>query len=85
MQPAAVVYRFRAECQCDVDSVISRGWFQEVSVEQDPDFPDVEVRMRSHHDLGKVRELLSSLEDGHVMVQTVNTAGEYTGERDYDL
>lgn len=84
MEGVTVDYRFRAECSQDVKAVVSNGWFTDVSMEQDPDFPDVEVKMKTHHPLDKIRELLSSLPDGHVMAESVNYADKYTGER-YDI
>lgn len=79
-------YMFRAECISDVyefrklfkDQIIS------INTTQDPMFPDVDVEFTSEASLHEIRRCMEKITDGHVMLETVNFASEYTGERYYD-
>jgi hypothetical protein len=80
-------YKFRAECQYDVD-VFKYGNEHEISnlkIENDKDFPDVYVTFDSDLPLEEIIYLMREVEDGHVMYQTLRPIQEYTGERNYDL
>lgn len=81
------IYRFRAECQPDVDdlrSLLGKG-FDKITIINSPPFPDVEVELETKLSLEELRAVMRRVVDGHVMVQTVAPLDEYTGERDYDL
>jgi hypothetical protein len=80
-------YRFRAECQHDVDELrrILGGKFDRITIANTPPFPDVEVELEVELTLEELRDVMRGVVDGHVMLQTVAPYDEYTGERDYDL
>lgn len=80
-------YRFRAECQQDVDElrVLLSRCFDRITVVNSPPFPDVEVELNTALSLEELRAVMRRVVDGHVMVQTVARHDEYTGERDYTL
>jgi hypothetical protein len=85
---AGTAYRFRAECPRDADlflRAISR--FIEPSWCTVPItfYPDVEVSFTLSADISP-RDLLwvaSVIIDGHVLAQTLESDGRYTGERDF--
>ena len=87
LQSANYIYRFRAECQPDVDNLRSLlgGHFDKITIINSPPFPDVEVELETDLLLEELRAVMRRVVDGHVMVQTVASRDEYTGERDYDL
>lgn len=75
-----IEYRMRAECIADLGralkciSVISL--YVEVKL-----FPDVEIAFISSMTLPELRADLAKVEDGHVMIESLNLASKYTGER----
>jgi|SRR5471030_1450310 len=85
-------YRFRAECQQDVDlfmhaisAYVERPWT--ITRDESGGFPDVEVQFCLTKAI-RPRSLLwaaNTVVDGHVIVQTLALAEDYTGERDMDL
>jgi hypothetical protein len=81
------VYRFRAECQPDVDELrrLLGAKYDRITMTQWPPFPDVEVELEIGLSLEELRDVMRRVVDGHVMVQTVARSEEYTGERDYKL
>jgi hypothetical protein len=81
------VYRFRAECQPDVDELLRLlgAKFKKITIVISPPYPDVEAEVEIGLDLEELRDVMRRVVDGHVMVQTVARSEEYTGERDYDL
>ena len=79
-------YKFRAETINDIVDLLNNGIsFSTITIKQDPEFPDVDVTVVSDLELEDFREELRNVPDGHVMVQTLNYADQYTGERDYDI
>lgn len=87
LQSANQIYRFRAECQADIDALKSLvgGHFDKITIINSPPFPDVEVELETEFSLENLRAVMRRVVDGHVMVQTVALRDDYTGERDYDL
>jgi hypothetical protein len=81
------VYRFRAECQPEVDELrrLLGGRFDKITIVNSAPFPDVEVELETDLSLEELRAVMRRVVDGHVMVQTLARRDEYTGERDYDL
>jgi hypothetical protein len=81
------VYRFRAECQADVDELrrLLSTKIDRITIVNSPPFPDVEVEVEVDLSLEELRDTMRRVVDGHVMVQTVARNSEYTGERDYDI
>jgi hypothetical protein len=81
------LYRFRAECQADVDELrrILGTKIDKITIVNSPPFPDVEVEIEVKLALEVLQDAMRKVVDGHVMVQTVARNDEYTGERNYDL
>ena len=84
-----VVYRWRSECAHDNDEVLKRlpecERLRFQSLRQDP-FPDTICELTADSiTLEELRDLMREIEDGHVMVQTVQPKDHYTGERDFTL
>ena len=81
------MYRFRAECQADVDELrrILGTKIDRITIVNSPPFPDIEVEVEVDLALEELRDTMRRVVDGHVMVQTVARDNEYTGERDYDI
>ena len=81
------VYRFRAECQHDVDELrcLLGARLDRITMTIEPPFPDVEVELEIGLSLEELRDEMRRVVDGHVMVQTLARSEEYTGERDYKL
>jgi hypothetical protein len=79
-------FKFRAECLIDVERFISRldslGWLNITMMNQ---FPDCYVTFYSERRLDELRAIIRDVPDGHVMLQTIQPAALYTGERDYEL
>ena len=83
------VYRFRAECMQDFIEFLKGSskiiGFKKYLVTQDGHYPDIEVELDADMPLEGLRDELRKVIDGHVMVQTIARADDYTGERDYSL
>ena len=79
-------YRFRSEYMHDVNEAkkIQPGWYSAMDFRSDARLPDVEVFLKSELSLQEIRNILSQVEDGHTMVESLNYADKYTGERYYD-
>lgn len=81
-------YKLRAECQDDVARFISYFTDYINSFEcalQDYRLPDVDFIFTSVLELKQIQNILCSLDDCHVMAQTVQLFDNYTGERDYTI
>ena len=76
-------YRFRAECQRDVDNLrdLLGVKIGKITMVQEPPFPDVEVGIETGLSLEELVAAMRHVDDGHVMVETVAQADVYTGER----
>lgn len=81
------VFRFRAECEHDVDELrkILRNRVRKILKINESPFPDMEVEIYANLSLEELRDAMRKVEDGHVMVQTVALQDKYTGERNYLL
>jgi hypothetical protein len=81
------VYRFRAECEHDVDMLraLLGQQVKRIAKLNEAPFPDNEVEIHVALSLEELRDVMRKVEDGHVMVQTVAPRDIYTGERDYDI
>lgn len=67
-------YTFRAECRHDVLQFLAlpeTTSLKKVVITPDPIFPDVEVEIQTELTLGEVISALELIEDGHVMVETL--------------
>jgi hypothetical protein len=78
---------FRAEFMGDVDrflEAISAEGLIVVEKVEDPVMFEVEVRMEIKSTVPKLIIVANSLDDCHVIAQTINYTNLYNGERDYD-
>ena len=79
-------FKFRAECETDVDKLRKRMGLKCNRIVKDiGTLPDTDVDLYTTLSLVELRNEMRSVEDGHVMFQTVSLAKDYTGERDYEL
>ncbi len=73
-------YKMRAECQADLGRflmvVAVRSFTTTASL-----LPDMDAEFTSPLSLDEIRKLMAEIEDGHVMLETVNYKDQYTGER----
>lgn len=74
-------YKFRAECSIDVERLenVIPSKFNVNLIKQG--FPDVEVEFDSYLSLSEIIDLMKTIEDGHVMYETVKPIEQYTGQR----
>lgn len=85
------IYRFRAECLADVAAFFNNLWpgheMNWVKVDLNPEDPACMVTMSiPDTDLEEIRLALScGRSDGNLMMETLNHAAEFTGERWFDL
>ena len=80
------VYRFRAECESDVNSVLKALKENVVSITKSQEsIPDMNVRVVTDLSLDEIRERMRTIEDSHVMIQTIAHHLDYTGNRNYEL
>ncbi|MBV6624652.1 MAG: hypothetical protein KI793_17235 [Rivularia sp. (in: Bacteria)] len=80
-------YKFRAECGHDVDELIKilSPHIHKITKTKDIDFPDMYVEMSTDLSLEEIQAAMRKVEDGHVMLQTVELKYDYTGNRKYFL
>jgi len=81
------IYRFRAECMVGVISLLRMVRCHAILATFElGELPDVsaEIIVRGLT-LEDMRGLCRTVEDGHVMLETMQPFESYTGERDYDL
>lgn len=67
-------YTFRAECRYDVLQFLAlpeTTLLKKIIITPDPMFPDVEVEIETELTLNNVMNALELIEDGHVMVETL--------------
>ena len=96
-QSKLYTYKFRAECFYDVtefykqtskaiESIkssdeLSSTKFGILSVIGKDEIPDVTVIFKSNFNLLEVKQILSEVENGHVMLETIELIENYTGVR----
>jgi len=76
--------RFRAECIWDVTELLRRRdvcWSRIEITRDGYGFPDVDVTVWSAMSIEEWERRLFSVDDGHVMGETVQPIQNYTGER----
>jgi hypothetical protein len=84
-------YKFRAEVIGDVETLqellgaYANNWQIEKWIHQGVEMEDVTVKFDSVFSLEDIRQSMREVEDGQVMLQTLTTADNYTGERDYGI
>ncbi len=76
-------YRMRAECMLDVARFMlqAEGQMSQCLANRITMFPDVIVDFKTLLSLKSIKNILKSVVDGHVMLQTVALKEEYTGNR----
>lgn len=86
------VYSFRAECQADAEKLRDRC--TEVYIKMDmtimphgEGFPDVKVEMQTDASMNQLHDILRTMDDSHVMLQTLRQVplAENSLERDHGL
>jgi hypothetical protein len=86
--------KFRAECQTDVFEflgavqAVCRGsefyeWVRVTEWVTSLPYSDAVVTIATNLPLWKIRNVMVTVLDGHVMVETLRLEAEYTGERTY--
>ena len=83
-------YKFRAECPHDVavlSNVLVRDKHRHMIINRtmEPGYPDVEIELDIDLTRPELISIMRTIEDGHVMRQTVQPIESYTGNRDYTL
>ena len=77
-------YRFRAECERDFLQFKSQLQNTEYRIHPyGGGLPDIEVEIFTLLNVEIVRQLFLTVQDCHVMAETLAVATEYTGERTY--
>jgi serine/threonine-protein kinase RIO1 len=80
------LYKFRAECESDVNSVENILKYDAVSITKSRGyFPDITVKLVTALTLDEIRQKMRTIVDSHVMIQTIAHHLDYTGNRNYDL
>jgi hypothetical protein len=82
------VFKFRAECVRDVGNVLLRVNARKIEIESTEHAGDVVTTITGATigagkalDVASFKAVLAEIADGHVMVETLALADEYTGER----
>lgn len=80
------VYKLRAESLNDFLAFLQKGMYMRVkSFTVEPiGVPDVEVSFETDASLSEIKSKLREVPDSHVMLETVKSINEYTGEREED-
>ena len=82
------VFKFRAECMRDVGKVLLRVHARKIEIDSNDHAAEVVTTITGATigageplDLASFKAVLAEIADGHVMVETLALADEYTGER----
>lgn len=84
-------FSFRAECPADVtefkSACVAVGVTASLTEQPDAELPDVAVELEASVTLGALRDVMRSVVDGHLMLQTLRECRlkDNTLERDYEL
>jgi len=79
-------FKFRAECELDVNRLRKQMGTKCLKIVKEiGQFPDTIVDLYTTMSLDDLKSEIRSIEDGHVMLQTIALEQDYTGERDYEL
>ncbi len=78
-------YKFRAECLCDALKFKSKISCVNFEIQEQTllgyYIPDVEVSFESEMSLEELKDVLRTIQDGHVMLETIQSTELYTGQR----
>ena len=80
-------YKFRAECEQDVLKLrmgLGQKCLKLVKTIK-YFFPDTDVDLYTTTDLDEIKNEIRKIKDGHVMLQTIELAENYTGERNFEM
>jgi hypothetical protein len=78
--------KFRAEGHFDVDALIRlipRKELTSYEITPHESFPDETVVLNTKLSLSAVKKIIETIDDGHVMLETIQLEKNYTGERSY--
>lgn len=78
-------YKMRAEGMQHVADFANMVFTRTMMLERVHPFPDVDVTFTSELELEDLRDYIRLIPDGHIMLQTLQPADSYTGERDHNL
>lgn len=78
-----VRYKLRAECSHDVLQFLKNAipWLSWFAMTANKCTPDVEFEFETNMTYSNILSIIESIDDAHVMYQTVNPVELYTGER----
>ncbi len=76
-------YRFRSEVPFDVGSLLQTELGHKIHTLHIIKNHTMEVTLSTHESLDSIRRYMREVTDGHVMLESVNYAYAYTGERYY--
>lgn len=74
-------YKMRAECMEDFCRFLSRVHAISFKVEKLGSFFDIVATFTTNLSLDEIKQKISTIPDGHVMLETITFESEYTGER----
>lgn len=74
-------FKLRAECLADVVRLIHAQGFTNGLIETHKGFPDVEFEFESNDSMSTLLSRLQRIEDGHVMLETLQPVELYDGNR----
>lgn len=81
-----MIYKFRAETTADVINGLNGIDFVLLEIiEPIESLPDCEVTIKSDWSLEELQQHILSVDDCHVMAETIQPIEKYNGERNYDL
>lgn len=76
-------YKFRAECLYDVIKFMQKATFKyDLKISKKSGFPDVIVEISTKESIFNLASIIASIDDAHVMIETIQLRKLYTGERD---
>ncbi len=78
-------YKLRAGCEVDIRAFIKESRYDIINSKIDKDSHNPKLEFSSELELDEIKDILRKIEDGHVMLQTIQPIEKYTGERDYKL
>ena len=79
-------YKLRAECLSDVFDFLKSTEVISFSINTIMDYAsDVELTFFSCFPIFRIKEILDSIPDSHVMRETIEKADNYTGERENEI
>ena len=79
-------YCFRAECQLDVSALrkILGTEISKITMTIKAPYPDTEVEFDTELTVNEVKDAMRTIQDGHVMYETISPEIENTGVRRYE-